>query len=80
MEEKISEKVKDKTKIWRNMTENKKKGNSVKRIKWQPNRIYLVPKQIIVDEKERLFNELSEIIFEMNQIFNLKPLEVYEKE
>ncbi len=55
------------------------KKNSVKRIKWQPSRIYLVPKQIIVDEKERLFNELSEIVFEMNQIFNLKPLEVYEK-
>ncbi len=57
----------------------KVKGNSVKRIKWQPSRIYLVPKQIIVDEKERLLNELSEIIYEMNQIFNLKTLEAYEK-
>jgi hypothetical protein len=53
--------------------------NSVKRIKWQPSRIYLVPKGLIADEKERLFSELSEIVFEMNQIFNLKPLEVYEK-
>jgi len=60
-------------------TTDRIKENSVKRIKWQPSRIYLVPKRLIEDEKEKLFNELSEIVFEMNQIFNLKPLEVYEK-
>lgn len=47
------------------------KSNSEKRIKWIPEMIYLAPKRIIIEEQERLLNELSEIIFEMNRLFNL---------
>jgi hypothetical protein len=55
------------------------KKKSRKRTKWNPSEIYLVPRKILIEEKDRLMNELSELIFEMNQCFNLQPAEVYEK-